>query len=120
MTDYLGWYFRSAVTSRLEAVAANLARFLPWGFFILPAAWWWTRDRDADRRRLLVWAATLIVLLSLSGEQKCHDPSDFDTLLKLQFSLNKDIQPVLAPKEQIVEAINRHYGQTETESFPCS
>jgi type IV pilus assembly protein PilB len=44
------------------------------------------------------------------------DPSDFDTMQKLQFILNKDIQPVLASREQIVEAINRHYGQTETES----
>src|SRR5262245_33362334 len=44
------------------------------------------------------------------------DPTDFDTLQKLQFILNKDIQPVLAAREQIVEAINRHYGQTETES----
>src|SRR6516225_9073270 len=44
------------------------------------------------------------------------DPSDFDTLQKLQFILNKDISPVLAPREQIVEAINRHYSQTETES----
>ncbi len=44
------------------------------------------------------------------------DPSDFDTLQKLQFILNKDIQPVLASREQIIEAINRHYGQTETES----
>jgi len=44
------------------------------------------------------------------------DPSDLDTLQKLQFILNKDIQPVLAPREQIVEAINRHYGQTEQES----
>jgi type IV pilus assembly protein PilB len=44
------------------------------------------------------------------------DPSDFDTLQKLQFILNKDIQPVISAKEQIVEAINRHYGQTETES----
>jgi type IV pilus assembly protein PilB len=44
------------------------------------------------------------------------DPSDFDTVQKLQFILNKDIQPVLASREQIVEAINRHYGQTETES----
>src|SRR4051794_15084793 len=44
------------------------------------------------------------------------DPSDFDTLQKLQFILNKDIQPVLAAREQIVEAINRHYGQGETES----
>jgi type IV pilus assembly protein PilB len=44
------------------------------------------------------------------------DPSDFDTLQKLQFILNKDIHPMLAPREQIIEAINRHYGQTETES----
>src|SRR5262245_41940617 len=44
------------------------------------------------------------------------DPSDFETQQKLQFILNKDIQPVLAPREQIIEAINRHYGQTETES----
>jgi type IV pilus assembly protein PilB len=44
------------------------------------------------------------------------DPTDFDTIQKLQFILNKDIQPVLAPREQIIEAINRHYGQSETES----
>jgi type IV pilus assembly protein PilB len=44
------------------------------------------------------------------------DPTDFDTMQKLQFILNKDIQPVLASREQIIEAINRHYGQTETES----
>src|SRR6202011_2680458 len=44
------------------------------------------------------------------------DPSDMDTLQKLEFILNKNIQPVLAPREQIIEAINRHYGQTETES----
>ncbi len=44
------------------------------------------------------------------------DPSDFGTVEKLQFILNRDIQPVLAPRDQIVEAINRHYGQSETES----
>jgi type IV pilus assembly protein PilB len=44
------------------------------------------------------------------------DPTDFDTMQKLQFILNKEIQPVLAPREQIIEAINRNYGQTETES----
>ena len=43
------------------------------------------------------------------------DPSDFDTVQKLQFILNKDIVPVIAAREQIIEAINRHYGQTETE-----
>src|SRR5205085_2123788 len=44
------------------------------------------------------------------------DPTDFDTMQKLQFILNKDVHPVLSPREQIIEAINRHYGQTETES----
>lgn len=45
-----------------------------------------------------------------------HDPTDFETLQKLQFILNRDIQAVLAAKEEIIDAINRHYGQTETES----
>src|SRR5262245_6183712 len=44
------------------------------------------------------------------------DPANYDTMQKLQFILNKDVQPVLADHEQIREAINRHYGQTETES----
>jgi len=44
------------------------------------------------------------------------DPMDIDTIQKLQFILNKDILPVLAPREQIIEAINRYYGQSETES----
>jgi len=45
-----------------------------------------------------------------------HDPTDFTTLEKLQFILQKELVPVLAPREQIIEAINRHYGQTETQS----
>jgi type IV pilus assembly protein PilB len=61
------------------------------------------------------------VVLPLSQEEAAlkiimSDPSDFDTIQKLTFILNKDIQPVLAPREQIIEAINRHYGQSETES----
>jgi type IV pilus assembly protein PilB len=44
------------------------------------------------------------------------DPTDVATMEKLQFILNKQITPVLSPREQIVEAINRHYGQSETES----
>ena len=44
------------------------------------------------------------------------DPSDLDAIQALQFILNKDIQPVLSPREQILEAINRHYGQTDQES----
>src|SRR5207244_434693 len=44
------------------------------------------------------------------------DPSNYDTVQKLQFVLNKDIVPVMAVQEQITDAINRNYGQTETES----
>jgi type IV pilus assembly protein PilB len=60
------------------------------------------------------------VVLPLSQENGIlkiilSDPTDVDTIQKLQFILNKDIQPVLALSEQIIEAINRHYGQTEAE-----
>ena len=44
------------------------------------------------------------------------DPGDQEVMEKLQFILNKEIQPVMAPRPQILEAINRHYGQTEQES----
>jgi type IV pilus assembly protein PilB len=44
------------------------------------------------------------------------DPTNYDTVQKLQFILNKEIKPVLAVQEQIQEAINRNYGQSETES----
>lgn len=44
------------------------------------------------------------------------NPEDIETLDKLRFILNKDVQPVLADREQIQESINRHYGQTESES----
>src|SRR5262249_13422529 len=44
------------------------------------------------------------------------DPAEFDPLQKLQVILSKEVQAVLAAGEQIVEAINRHYGQTQTQS----
>lgn len=44
------------------------------------------------------------------------DPTNYETITKLQFILNKDILASVAAREQIIDAINRHYGQTETES----
>lgn len=44
------------------------------------------------------------------------DPLDFDMLDKLRFILNCEIRLALAPRESILESINRHYGQTEGES----
>ncbi|MSR58935.1 MAG: type II/IV secretion system protein [Planctomycetaceae bacterium] len=45
-----------------------------------------------------------------------HDPTAFDVIDKLRFIINKEIKPVVAPKEMIQQSINRHYGQSETES----
>ena len=61
----------------------------------------------------------VVLPLSLEGNVLkiiTADPSNYETIQKLQFILNKDVQPVLAVQEQIQEAINRNYGQTETES----
>lgn len=44
------------------------------------------------------------------------DPNEYDTLDKLQFILNRQIDVALAPRETILEAINRYYGQTLAES----
>jgi len=44
------------------------------------------------------------------------DPMDLETLDKLRFILNRDVDCALAPRESIQEAINRYYGQSETES----
>jgi type IV pilus assembly protein PilB len=51
---------------------------------------------------------TLMVIMS--------DPTNVDAIEKLKFILDKEIVPVLATREQIKEAINRHYGQTDQES----
>jgi len=45
-----------------------------------------------------------------------EDPMDFAVVEKLRFILNRDVEMVMAPKEDILNAINRYYGQTETES----
>ena len=47
-----------------------------------------------------------------------HDPNDFETVDKLRFVLNREIEVVIAPKQAIVEAINLYYGSSskETES----
>ncbi|MGF1578104.1 MAG: GspE/PulE family protein [Gemmataceae bacterium] len=61
---------------------------------------------------------TIIPLSLESGLLKIalSDPTDFAIQEKLRFILNKEIAAALAHREQINDAINRHYGQTETES----
>ncbi len=61
----------------------------------------------------------VVIPLSLEDESlvvAVSDPMAFEVLDKLRFILNKDIKVAMATKESIQTAINRHYGQTETES----
>jgi hypothetical protein len=44
------------------------------------------------------------------------DPSDHELIQKLKFILNREIALVVAPREELIEAINLHYGQCECES----
>ena len=44
------------------------------------------------------------------------DPADMDAQEKLRFILNREIEMAIATREQIVEAINRHYGLSDGES----
>ncbi|MEX2112327.1 MAG: ATPase, T2SS/T4P/T4SS family [Pirellulales bacterium] len=44
------------------------------------------------------------------------DPLDLDTFEKLRFILNRKVEIALAPRENILESINRHYGQMEDQS----
>jgi type IV pilus assembly protein PilB len=45
-----------------------------------------------------------------------HDPMGFETIEKLRFVLNREIEVALAPREAIVEAINKYYGSSTTET----
>lgn len=45
-----------------------------------------------------------------------HDPLGFETIEKLRFVLNREIEVALAPKEAIVEAINKYYGRASSET----
>jgi uncharacterized protein (TIGR02996 family) len=47
------------------------------------------------------------------------DPKDAGLLEKLDFILNRPIEAVACPPDQVTEAIGRHYGQAETESVDC-
>ena len=46
------------------------------------------------------------------------DPMDYDKFDRLRFRLNRQIEIALAPSEAIVEAIDRHYGQTVRTQSP--
>ncbi len=62
----------------------------------------------------------LVIPVDIDGESvviAMHNPNNIEVLDKLRFVMNRDLKVVMAPLESIQGAINRHYGQTETESI---
>ena len=61
----------------------------------------------------------IVIATGMEGETvivAMQNPNNIEVLDKLRFVLNREIKVVMAPLESIQGAINRHYGQTETES----
>lgn len=61
----------------------------------------------------------IVIPVDVNGEivvVAMHNPNNIEVLDKLRFMLNTEIKVVMAQVEAIQGAINRHYGQTETES----
>jgi type IV pilus assembly protein PilB len=61
----------------------------------------------------------MVIPLSIEDDSllvAVSDPMAVEVLDKLRFILNRDIKVAIAPVDAIQTAINRHYGQSETES----
>ena len=73
----------------------------------------------ARRRPESVARENLVLPLDLRGRTllvATTEPHNFDTAQKLEFILNKDIVLVNAAPDEVLETINRLYGQSETVS----
>src|SRR5207302_774613 len=60
----------------------------------------------------------LIIPLALHGDRlTCAAVNAADVLLedKLRFIINKDVQLVAAPRDSVLQALNRYYRESETE-----
>ncbi|OAI46940.1 hypothetical protein AYO44_01820 [Planctomycetaceae bacterium SCGC AG-212-F19] len=61
----------------------------------------------------------LVIPVALVGDVlqvAMGNPDDTDTLAKLVFILDRAIEPFAAPREQVIECINRNYGAAKAES----
>jgi type IV pilus assembly protein PilB len=61
----------------------------------------------------------VVIPVAMDGEAlivAIVDPLKYEVLDKLGFIVNREIKPVMSSPEAIQAAVNRHYGQSETES----
>jgi 4-amino-4-deoxy-L-arabinose transferase-like glycosyltransferase len=64
---YVTWYMLGSLAGRLGGFAEPLGAFLPWTVLLAAAPLWWRQHPDSARRRVVLWTATVWVLVALSG-----------------------------------------------------
>ena len=64
---YVTWYTVGSIAGRLESLMEPLIVFLPWTVLLAAAPVWWRQSPDPARRRVILWTATLWLLISMSG-----------------------------------------------------
>src|SRR5262249_21212020 len=65
---YVTWYGAAgSVSGRLESFAEPLIVFMPWTLLLAAAPFWWRQNPDPARRRIVLWTATLWLLIAVSG-----------------------------------------------------
>ena len=64
---YVTWYVLGSMVDRLEGLSEPLPAFLPWTVLLAAAPFWWRQNPDPARRRVVLWTATVWVLIGLSG-----------------------------------------------------
>ena len=64
---YVTWYAVGSILGRLENLTVPLIVFLPWTVLLAAGPVWWRQSPDPARRRIVLWIATLWVLIALSG-----------------------------------------------------
>jgi 4-amino-4-deoxy-L-arabinose transferase-like glycosyltransferase len=64
---YVTWYLLGSLLDRLEGLTEALPAFLPWTVLLAAAPVWWRQNPDPARRRVVLWTATLWILIGLSG-----------------------------------------------------
>ena len=65
---YVTWYAAAAsISGRLESFTEPLIVFLPWTLLLAAAPFWWRQSPDPARRRIILWTATVWLLIAMSG-----------------------------------------------------
>ena len=64
---YVTWYMLGSLLARLEGLTEAVPAFLPWTVLMAAAPFWWRQSPEPARRRVVLWTATMWMLIGLSG-----------------------------------------------------